>query len=366
MRVLHLAPLWFPVAADSVGGIETFTAGLIAELDRLGCRNTLIASGDSRTRAELVPVMPTNLFEMMASGAAEEYPYYEQCQLSLALERVGEFDLVHSGIGPGGYALSHVPGLRGRVLHSQHNPVTRDLGWFASVDSDLWFSTVSEFQARQLRSRGARRCHAIPNGIPMSSYTLRPRGGEGLVFLGRIEWEKGPDLAVGVARRLGLPLTLAGPIIDAGYFRREIEPFLDERVRYVGTVDHCRKDELFGCAACSLVPSRWDEPFGLVAVESMACGTPVAALARGGLGEVIDPGVTGYLAADEGELPALVTRATRLDRAGVRDRAAARFDMPRVANHYLQLYEEIVGTSPSSKPARQEVLPGSQDTAHAR
>lgn len=366
MRVLHLAPLWFPVAADSVGGIETFTAGLIAELDRLGCRNTLIASGDSRTRAELMPVMPTNLVDLMAAGAAEEYPYYEQRQLAFALERADDFDLVHSVIGPGGYALSAVPGLRGRVLHSQHNPVTRDLGWFASVYPDLWLSTVSEFQARQLRGRGARRCRAIPNGIPMSSYTPRPRGGEGLVFLGRIEWEKGPDLAVGVARRLGLPLTLAGPIFDEDFFHREIEPFLDERVRYVGTVDHHRKDELFGRAACSIVPSRWDEPFGLVAVESMACGTPVAALAHGGLGEVIDPGVTGYLTSDEGELPAIVNRATGLDRAGVRDRAAARFDMPRVAHHYLQLYEEIVGTSSCSKRGRQEVLPGPQETAHAR
>jgi glycosyltransferase involved in cell wall biosynthesis len=363
MRVLHLAPLWFPVAADSVGGIETFTAGLIDELDRLGCRNTLIASGDSRTRAELVPVMPANLVETMASGAAEEYPYYEQRQLTLALERAGDFDLVHSVIGPGGYALSAVPGLQGCVLHSQHNPVTRDLGWFASVYPDLWFSTVSEFQARQLRSRGARRCRAIPNGIPMSSYTLRTRGGEGLVFLGRIEWEKGPDLAVGVAWRLGLPLTLAGPIFDEGFFRREIEPFLDDRIRYVGPVDHRRKDELFGRAACSVMPSRWDEPFGLVAIESMACGTPVVALARGGLPEVIDPGVTGYLASDEGELPALVARALELDRASVRDRANARFDIPKVANHYRQLYEEIAGASRASGRIRPS--PRSQDTAHA-
>jgi glycosyltransferase involved in cell wall biosynthesis len=297
----------------------------------------------------------------MASGAAEEYPYYEQHQLTLALERATETDLVHSVIGPGGYALSQVPGLRGRILHSQHNPVTRDLGWFASVNPDLWFSTVSEFHARQLRSRGARRCRAIPNGMPMSSYTFQPRGGEGLFFIGRIEWEKGPDLAVSVARRLGLPLTLAGPIIDRGFFRREIEPLLDGRVRYVGTVDHRRKNELFGRAACSVVPSRWDEPFGLVAIESMACGTPVVALARGGLPEVIDPGVTGYLAEDECELPALVTRALGLDRAGVWDRAAARFDMPRVANHYLRLYEEIAEASRATeRPSR-----GSQDSAHA-
>src|SRR5262249_55128229 len=159
---------------------------------------------------------------------------------------------------------------------------------------------------------------------------------------GRIEWDKGPDLAVRVARRLGLPLILAGPMIDEGFFHRTIEPFLDDQIRYVGPVDHRRKNELFGRAACSVVPSRWDEPFGLVAMESVACGRPVVALARGGLPEVIDPGVTGYLAADEGELAAFVARAPGLDRPGVRDRVAARFDMAVVAARYREIYHEII------------------------
>src|SRR3954465_5092232 len=102
MRILHIAPLWFPVAADAVGGIETFTAGLIEELASLGCRNTLIASGDSRTGAELVPASPSNLAAMMEAGTAEEYAYHEQHQLLLALERAADFDVVHSLIGPGG------------------------------------------------------------------------------------------------------------------------------------------------------------------------------------------------------------------------------------------------------------------------
>jgi glycosyltransferase involved in cell wall biosynthesis len=345
MRVLHLAPLWFPVAADAVGGIETFTAGLIEGLDRLGCRNTLVASGDSRTAAELVPVMATNLVDMMAAGDAEEYSYYEQRQLLLALGRAAEFDVIHSSVGPGAYALSGVPGLRGRVLHSQHNPVTPDLGWFAGAHPDLWFSTVSEFQARALRDRGAGRCRVIPNGIRVDSFTFQPEGGGGLFFIGRIEWQKGPDLAVDIARGSGLPLTLAGPIIDEDFFRRAIEPHLGDQVRYVGKVDHLRKNELLGRAGCAVLPSRWDEPFGLVAIEAMACGTPVVALANGALPEVIDPGVTGFVARDEVELPALVSRALGLDRAAVRARAAARFDMPRVTSSYLHLYEEIAGAS---------------------
>src|SRR5437588_11389772 len=123
MNVLHLAPLWFPVSRDAPGGIETYLPSLIAALEAQGCRNTLIASGDSSTSATLVPAIPRNLCAEMEAGTAWEYPYYEQHQLTLALERAPEFDVVHSHLGWGGYLLSQMPELRDRVLHTQHNPV---------------------------------------------------------------------------------------------------------------------------------------------------------------------------------------------------------------------------------------------------
>jgi glycosyltransferase involved in cell wall biosynthesis len=340
MRVLHLAPLWFPVAADSAGGIETFLTALVGELGRLGCRSTLLASGDSRTDAELWPVVPTNLCAQMEAGTAWQYAYFEQYQLAEALRRAGEFDVIHSHLGGSTYAFSSVAGLRQRVVHTHHNPVTPDLEWYSRNDPELWTTTVSEFQARKLRGNGARRCHVIPNGIDVSAFTFDPQGGEELLFLGRIEWEKGPDLAVQVSRALGRPLTLAGPIIDRSYFECTIEPYLGDQIRYVGTVGHCQKDALLRQSCCVLVPSRWDEPFGLVAVEAMACGTPVVALTNGALPEIIEPGVTGYLARREHELPSLAALATRLDRASIRARVAARFDMSVVAARYLQLYKK--------------------------
>ena len=341
MRVFHLAPLWFPVSRDSLGGIETFLTGLIAALEELGCQNTLIASGDSWATAELMPVVPQNLYAQMKSGTAAQYDYYEHHQLLLALERAVEFDVVHSHIGWSAYVLSGVPGLRARVLHTQHNPVYRDQEWFVRQHPDTWISTVSELQARKLWRQGATRCQVIHNGIDIATLTFQPLSGEGLLFIGRMDEAKGPDLAVQVARVLGRPLTLAGPMVDEKFFDHAVRPFLNDQIRYVGVVDHRQKAELLGQAACVLMPSRWEEPFGLVAVEAMACGTPVVALAHGALPEIVEPGLTGYLSSDEEALANLVTLATRLDRAAIRARAAARFDMPVVAERYRQLYTQV-------------------------
>lgn len=342
MRILHLAPLWFPVCTDAVGGIESFLAGLIAALERSGCRNRLVASGDSRTAAELVPAVPSSLYAPMTAGTAWEYEYYEQHQLMVALEQARDVDLVHSHAGRGAYALSAVPNDAWRVLHTHHTPVTPDLEWFVVRHPGVWFSTVSECQAHRLRARGAARCEAIHNGVDMAAFTFQPRAGDGLLFIGRMEWVKGPDRAVQVARALGRPLTLAGPVIDETYFARSIAPCLDDQIRYVGMVGHRRKDELLGQAACLLVPSRQEEGFSMVSVEAMATGTPVVALDNGALPEVVEPGVTGYLTSDEESMAELATGAAMLDRAAVRARAAARFDVAVVAERYHELYTRIL------------------------
>jgi len=343
MKILHLGPLWFPVSRDAAGGRETWLAGLIGALEKLGCHNTLLAAGDSQTPAELVPVIPRNLVDRMKAGQAGECLYYQEHQLTLALARAAEFDLIHSHLSPGVFSLSAVPGIGTRVLHTQHTPVWQDCEWLIQQHPDLWLNTVSEFQAHKLRAAGARRCFVVHNGIDVASYTFQPQG-TGLVFLGRIEHGKGPDLAVTIAQKLNLPLTLAGPVIDHDLFKQKIAPYLGDQIRYVGVVNHAEKNALLGAAACALLPFRGAEGFGLVSIEAMACGTPVVALANGALPEVIESGITGYLTPDENELAALVGSATKLDRTVVRRRVAARFDLAIVAGHYLKLYEKIVGS----------------------
>jgi glycosyltransferase involved in cell wall biosynthesis len=335
MKVLHLGPLWFPVSRDAAGGRETWLAGLIGALEKLGCRNTLLAAGDSVVAGELVPVVPRHLVALMREQLAWEAAFYQEHQLILARERAAEFDLVHSHLSPGVFSFP------GRVLHTQHTPVWSDCQWFVKQHPDLWISTVSEFQARRFREAGARRVTVIPNGIEVATFTFQEQG-SGLVFLGRIEHGKGPDLAVRVARQLNLPLTLAGPIVDNSLFETAIKPHLSEQIRYVGVVNHAQKNELLGGAACALLPFRGAEGFGLVSIEAMACGTPVVALANGALPEVVEPGVTGFLTADEHELGKLTVAALALDRRKIRERVSARFDMPVVAKKYMELYAKII------------------------
>jgi glycosyltransferase involved in cell wall biosynthesis len=354
MKVLHLCPLWHPIAHDAPGGIETLLAQLVAVMPALGYQTTILASGDSRTDAELVAAVPRNVVAGMADGTVAEYAYYEQHQLRLALELAPEFDIVHSHVGSGAWLLSALPELRGRVLHTVHSPVNGDMQWFVRHHPDEWFSTVSEHQARKLREAGAARCRAVHNGIDVGRFTFRPQPDGGLLYIGRMEAVKGPDAAVRVARELGLPLTLAGPIVERTFFEREVVPLLDDRIRYVGVVDHYRKNELFGAAACALLPFRGEEPFGLVAVEAMACGTPVVSFANGALPEIVEPGVTGYLAREEAELAPLVEQAAALDRAAVRARGAARFDIASAAGKYHALYREMARGAMAGDTGRYE------------
>lgn len=344
MKVLHICPLWHPISLGAYGGIETLLAQLTPALRPLGCESTLLASGDSDAGC-IAAAVPVNLFAEMAAGRAAEYTYYEQQQLRVAIELAPQFDVIHSHIGPAGYVLSAWPDLRQRVLHTVHSPVTRDLQAFSRLNPHDWFSTVSEHQARKLHEAGARQCRAIHNGIAVTHFKFEPHPTDGLLYIGRMEHVKGPDLAVRVARELNRSLKLAGPIIEPDYFAKEIEPWLNESITYVGVASQEQKNALFGAASCAVLPFRGEEPFGLVALEAMACGTPVVTLAHGALPEIVDTGITGFVATHIDALADLTKRAFELDRTRVRAHMASRFDISIAAARYHELYAEMIGSA---------------------
>ena len=355
MKVLMLAPLWYPISRDAPGGIETFLYRLVGALQARGCQVTLLACGNSSTPAELLPVVERGLYEQMSEGTAGEYVYYEQHQLGIALSIAAGFEVVHSHIGPGAYILDQVPSINVPVLHTVHLPVYRDIEWYANMHPSTHLATVSEQQAAKLRQAGALHCAVVPNGIEPSDFTFNVHPTTGLVFLGRIEAAKGPDLAVAVARSLGLPLTLAGPIVDSIFFADHIEPFLGVDITYAGVVDHSTKNRLLGNAACAILPFRQAEAFGMVSIEAMACGTPVVALPNGALPEIVEPGVTGYLAPDERSLEALTLQAISLDRGAVRERAVNRFGIDRTADQYIALYRTLHAQHQNGPPDKSPI-----------
>ena len=181
----------------------------------------------------------------------------------------------------------------------------------------------------------------IPHGIDLAEFTYKPTPDGYLLFFGRIHPDKGAGDAVRVARTLGQQLVLAGPIQDRGYFEQEVEPYLDNRIRYAGSVGPAHRNELLGGATCLLHLIHFDEPFGLSVIEAMACGTPVIAYARGSMPELIADGVSGFLVEDEGEVLGAVSRLPDLDRVVVR-RHAELFSVDRMVNAYLAAYRKIL------------------------
>jgi glycosyltransferase involved in cell wall biosynthesis len=339
VRVLHVCPLWHEIRPDTPGGIETLLSALIPALERRGCESLLVAAAGSEPRDRVITAAPAGVTPMMHAGVSVDYAPHEQAALFAAIEAGGSADVIHSHLGTGGFVLSAIPSLP-PVLHTFHSPITPDVTAFAEAHPDVRFSAVSRFQADRLRRGGG--CRVVGNGIDVDAFPFSDAPDDTLLFLGRLEPAKGPDLAMDAASAVGRPLVLAGPVIDEPWFESTIAPRLGDEFRYVGVADDAEKKALLGSASCVLAPIRWDEPFGLVAVEAMACGTPVVGSARGALPEIIESGITGEVARETEALPASIGRAVALDRGGVRARAAQRFDLDVVADEYVRLYEDLL------------------------
>ena len=338
MRIAQVAPLYEAVPPALYGGTERVVSLLTEELVRRGHEVTLFASGDSVTSARLVSVTPRALRLDVTSRellAAELIR-----QLDLVFRAAAEFDLIHCHVD---YLAFPFAGLVATpTLHTVHGRL--DLPYLRPIFRQFThvpLVSISDAQRAPLADLGVTWAGTVHHGLAPESLPFAPEPGEYLAFLGRLSPEKQPDVAVEVARRAGLPLRIAAKIdaTDREYFERVVAPLLDDPlIEFIGEIGDADKAAFLGGALALLFPIDWPEPFGLVMIESMACGTPVIARPCGSVPEVVRPGVSGFVADTVPELVDAVKRIDTIDRARCRRDFEERFSVTHMVDGYEALY----------------------------
>jgi len=335
VRVAVLAPVWFPVPPTGYGGIEWIVSLLADGLADAGHDVTLFASGDSRTRAELVAVYPTAPSEHIGRT------FWELRHALACYERAGDFDVINDHSGTMGAALGAT--VSTPVVHTVHGPLDGEPGelyeQLARVAPQVGLVSISLNQRAPKPSLPwVGNC---PNALDFSIYPVQPHRGEYLLFLGRMSPDKGCHRAVAVAIETGLPLKIAGKArepLELQYFDEFVRPHLGPTIEYLGEVTHGERVELLQDARATLFPIEWEEPFGLVMIESMACGTPVIATRWGAVPEVIEHGRSGIVVDDYREMAGALEAADRLEPLELRRYAEERFAPERMVADYVRAY----------------------------
>jgi glycosyltransferase involved in cell wall biosynthesis len=346
LRIAQIAPIVAPVGPDSTRSIEKNVSLLADELVRLGHDVTLFATGNSKTIAELRSIYPLGCEE---DSNLWDWRFHELMHVASALEVAGDYDVVHSHVYH--FALPFTRLVDTPVVHTYHVLPNRDIVAGFARYPEVHIAALSDYQRKMFC--GVADVTVIHHGIEIESFPFESRPGDYLLFLGRFIPEKGPVAAIHLARAAGMRLLLAGPNEDdEEYFRAEVAPLIDgHNVEYVGPVDISERNRLLAGAAAMLYPIKRAEPFGLVLIESMACGTPVAALSVGAVPELVDNGRTGHHCADLDSLAASIPQMLALDRAVVRQQTVARFDYRRMAVDYVAFYRRLTRSGGRRAPA---------------
>jgi len=340
MRIAQIAPLFESVPPRLYGGTERVVSYLTEELVRQGHQVTLFASGDSITSAELVPCTPRAL--RLDPSVRDPVPHH-MLMLDKARERAENFDVLHFHVDYLHFPLFRseltrtVTTLHGRQDLADHMP-------FYLRFSDMPLVSISNAQRTPLPN--ANFVGTVYHGLPLDLHeVVRERSNPYLAFLGRISPEKRPDRAIAIARAAGLPLKIAAKIdkVDEAYFRDVIAPLVDGRdIQFVGEINERNKSEFLGQAAGLVFPIDWPEPFGLVVIEAMACGTPVLAFNGGSVPEIVEDGLTGRIVSSVDEAVQVIPELLALDRNAIRGRFEQRFSSARMAADYTKIYHTML------------------------
>jgi glycosyltransferase involved in cell wall biosynthesis len=332
--------VWETVPPPRYGGTEAVVSVLCEELVRRGHEVTLCASGDSITSAELFSVYHRSL--RTADDLQDRQPY-DWMHVALSLADADGFDIIHNHAGELAMAMSHLVDVP--ILSTMHCLITPDTQFIWDRYRG-WYNTISHAERRAMPPvRGGTYCGVVHNGIDVESFPYEERKEDYLLFLACMAPVKGTHLAIEAARRLGKRLIIAAKVdrADRQYFHDIVEPLIDgDLIQFVGEVDGTLKRKLYAGAYCLLVPICWEEPFGLVMAEAMACGTPVIAFARGAATELVVDGETGFLVHDVDGMVKAVRRVDRIDPRRCRRHVEENFSARRMAEGYLALYERII------------------------
>jgi glycosyltransferase involved in cell wall biosynthesis len=342
MRILQIAPPWFPVPPTGYGGIEWIVSSLADGLTALGHDVTLVANGDSDTSAELVSVFDGSSPQRLGDV------WMEATHAVTAYLRAGDVDVIHDHTGVIGPAIAAAGNLRVPVVNTLHGPWTRDNTLlYRAIGRHVALTAISHDQASRAPD-GVRVAAVVHNGIELDAYTVGRQREDFLLFVGRASHEKGPEVAIEVARRVGMPLVMAMKVNEPAehrYLAQVVRPAMEGAdVDLRTSVGHDEKADLMMRARAVLVPIGWDEPFGLVMAEAAACGAPVVAFRRGSASELVLDGISGRLVppGDVDAMVAAVEGIGDIDPLDCRAWAEGRFSARRMVRRYLRVYDELV------------------------
>ena len=339
MRIAQIAPLTEAIPPKLYGGTERVISWLTEELVALGHEVALFASGDSQTSANLQTCWPKAL---RLDGSVRDPNALHMAMLEQVRQRAHDFDLLHFHLDYYPFSLfsrqrtPFVTTLHGRLDLPEHQVV------FATFPS-IPVISISDAQRRPVPSAGWIR--TIHHGLPERLLMPQPARPAYFAFLGRISPEKAVDRAISIAKRCGVPLKIAAKVdaVDRDYFESEIRKLLTPPdVEFVGEISDREKSSFLSGAIALLAPIAWPEPFGLVLIEAMACGTPVIAFNRGSVPEIVEDGLTGFVVENDEGAVAAASRLSRLSRRAVRQRFEERFTARRMAREYLAVYRRLI------------------------
>jgi glycosyltransferase involved in cell wall biosynthesis len=362
MRIAQVAPLYESVPPKYYGGTERVVSYLTEELVRQGHDVTLFASGDSVTNARLVPVTHRSL--RLDKHCVDEVSHHVLL-LEQVMEAQAEFDIIHFHLGYLHFPLARR--LETPHVSTQHGRLDLpDLMGLYSAFRELPNISISNDQRRPMQWMNW--VATVYHGLPEDLYQFHESPGSYFAFLGRISPEKRVDRAIEVAKRVGVPLKIAAKVdkIDVEYFETAIHPLLDHPlIEYVGEIGEGEKDEFLGNAGALIFPIDWPEPFGLVMIEALACGTPVIAFREGSVPEVLTHGVDGWIVSTL-EDAVEAAASTSIDRRRCRETFERRFSASRMAADYLAAFERVMAGVSAERPATPDTGPDAAAVAARR